>query len=115
MIVGILLVSGCLDTTQPEEEQIIASNDPQERCIEICRDLLINPNPTIDMNSGTCLSEVADIDWNIEDWACDIAHEPRKDIDNHAVYQCQKFRKELVNNFVEISPNCELIRIGKVE
>ena len=101
----VFLVSGCLNSSE-ETEQTIAT-DPQERCVEVCREQIA---AGVDLNIGPCLSENKELDWNIENWACDVAHEPRKEIDKHSLNQCQEFRKENVAHFVEVTPNCEFIR-----
>jgi hypothetical protein len=106
-IVCIILVSGCTQIVPSEDVVRIPSTDPQERCIEICRDQIAND---VELSNGPCLSEVEELNWNIDDWVCDVAHSPRKLIDNNAQYQCQAFRKEQVNHFIEVTPNCEFIR-----
>jgi len=108
IIISIFLLSGCTEPpTTDNGGDATPSTDPQERCIELCRDQIADG---IDMNSGPCLSETSGLSWEIEDWACDIAHYPRKTIDDNAINQCQKYRKEQVNHFVEVTPNCEFIR-----
>jgi hypothetical protein len=107
-VISIILVSGCTTTTNDGPQQTNTNSiDPQERCIELCRNQILS---NVDMSSGPCLSEDKELDWSIEDWACDVAHEPRKDIDKHSINQCQEFRKENVAHFVEVTPNCEFIR-----
>ncbi|MBT3582681.1 hypothetical protein HN924_02040 [Candidatus Woesearchaeota archaeon] len=106
-IVFIMLVSGCTEAPNINEVPSAATTDAQLRCVELCREQITTG---IDMSMGPCLSEIADVDWDFEDWVCDVAHHPRKITDNNAQYQCQAYRKEEVAHFVEVSPNCEFIR-----
>ena len=105
-IVCIFLASGCIETAT-DNGTTAPSTDPQERCVEVCKEQLL---AGVELNMGPCLSESSGVSWEIEDWACDVAHEPRKDIDENSRYQCQKYRKEEVSHFVEVTPNCEFIR-----
>jgi hypothetical protein len=112
VILFIFLASGCIGDEETNSENTILSSDPQEACIELCRQQIMNG---VDLSLGPCLSENVNLAWEIDDWACDVAHEPRKDIDNNALNQCQKVRKEEITNFIEVSPNCEFIRKGTTE
>jgi len=101
----VFLVSGCLNSSE-ETEQTIAT-DPQERCVEVCREQIA---AGVDLNIGPCLSEKRDVEWNIDDWSCDVAHQPKEIADDTSLNQCQDYRKKTVTHFVEVSPNCEFIR-----
>jgi hypothetical protein len=105
-IISVILVSGCTQPNVPEDPTPV-STDSQERCIELCREQIANG---IDLSNGPCLSETDGLDWDIDDWVCDVAHEPRKLIDDNALHQCQEYRKERAAHFVEVTPNCEFIR-----
>jgi hypothetical protein len=104
-IMIVFMVSGCLNNSEEIEQTI--STDPQERCVEVCRDQIA---AGVDLNIGPCLSETNGVEWNIEDWSCDVVHQPREIIDDTSLHQCQEYRKENTNHFVEVSPNCEFIR-----
>jgi hypothetical protein len=106
MIIGVVAISGCLNGSGDGDGDTI-STDPQERCIQVCREKL---QAGINLNEGPCLSEDSDVDWDVEDWACDVAHNPRKNIDNSAINQCQRWRTQKVTHFVEVTPNCEFIQ-----
>lgn len=58
-----------------------------------------------DMNTGPCLAEEI-----VEGWACDVAHNPREDIDNDPANQCQSFRDGQVTHFVELDQSGVLIK-----
>jgi hypothetical protein len=104
-IIMVFLVSGCLNNSEDMEQTI--STDPQERCIEVCRDQIASD---AELHLGPCLSEKQGVEWNVDNWACDVAHQPREIIDDTSLNQCQEYRKERVEHFVEVSPNCEFIR-----
>ena len=106
-IICIMLVSGCTEAPNINEVPSAATTDPELRCVELCREQIAAGN---ELSVGPCLSEIPDVNWDIEDWVCDVAHYPRKITDNNAQYQCQAYRKEIAAHFVEVSPNCEFIR-----
>ncbi len=100
--IGILLVSGCV---APESAKY---KDPAELakayCILMCQQYDYDDKP-----SGPCISE-RHTEWNVDDWVCDIAHSPREEIDNLPENQCQEFIEGRAHHFVEVTPDCELIR-----
>lgn len=73
-----------------------------EKCVEKCRDAVKN---NVDLSNGPCLSN------NIADgYVCDVAHNPREDIDNLKENQCNEFGKTR-HHFVEVDENCNIIRV----
>lgn len=50
-----------------------------------------------DMASGPCLSGEI-----IPDWVCDVAHNPREDLDNDPANQCAAYRDGGARHFVEL-------------
>jgi len=58
-----------------------------------------------DMSAGPCLSEEI-----VDDWACDVAHNPRQAIDDQAANQCQSYRDGRVSHFVELDQSGNLIK-----
>ena len=48
-----------------------------------------------DMSSGPCLSGEI-----VEDWACDIVHDPREDVDDLPANQCQTYIDGEVSHYV---------------
>jgi hypothetical protein len=58
-----------------------------------------------DFSSGPCISEEV-----IDDWAADVAHDPRQDIDNQPENQCRSYRDGETHHFVELDPDGNLIR-----
>jgi len=60
-----------------------------------------------DLSKGPCLSESLP---GISDWAVDIAHDPRRPVDDQPAYQCESVRDGDTNHFVELTPDGQLIR-----
>jgi len=84
-----------------------------ELCQNLCyyaKDLLAKENKTLD---SQCLSEMPQLVkyWPYTNWVCDVAHNPRKPEDNLPQNQCKMFLRGWAKNFVEVSPNCTIIRI----
>lgn len=59
----------------------------------------------VNLDSGPCLSEEI-----IPDWCVDVAHEPRRPIDNLPQNQCRTYRIGRVHHFVELDSNGNVIR-----
>ena len=105
------------NTNQNDEKRIVYQM--AEACQSLCyyvRDLLEKENKTLD---SQCLSELPQLVkyWPYTDWVCDVAHSPRKPEDNLKQNQCKMFLRGIAKNFVEVSPNCTIIRVyynGKV-
>ncbi|MEM5871409.1 MAG: hypothetical protein QW051_00890 [Candidatus Aenigmatarchaeota archaeon] len=100
LIIGILAVAGCIQReikTTPKEELA------REKCIELC----LKANR--DLSNGPCLSD-DNIEWNIEDWVCDVAHSPRESVDNQPENQCKAYREGKAHHFVEVNPECKFIK-----
>ena len=58
-----------------------------------------------DFSSGPCLSSEI-----IPDWACDVAHNPREEVDNNPENQCSAFREGKAHHFVELDTEGNLIK-----
>ena len=90
-----------------------------EACRNLClyaKDLLAQQNKSL---NSECLSEIPLLIsyWPYENWVCDVVHVPRQEIDNLPQNQCKSFLSGKAKNFVEVSPNCTIVRIyynGKV-
>ena len=59
----------------------------------------------VDFANGPCIAEEV-----IDDWAVDIAHDPRQDVDNQPENQCRSYRDGDTHHFVELDPDGNLIR-----
>lgn len=87
-----LVVNGCANQNKTTAIQ---------KCVNLCKE-----KQDINMSNGPCLSN------NItSDWVCDIAHNPRQDIDNLPENQCEAFRQGKAHHFVELDENCNIIRV----
>jgi hypothetical protein len=45
-----------------------------------------------------------------ENWVADVAHDPRRDVDDDPANQCSAYREGEADHFVELDPDGELIR-----
>jgi hypothetical protein len=59
----------------------------------------------VDMTAGPCLAEEI-----IPDWAVDVAHSPRQEVDNLPQNQCRSWQEGRVHHFVELDPEGNVIR-----
>ncbi|MGA7670632.1 MAG: hypothetical protein WBW04_09430 [Nitrolancea sp.] len=60
-----------------------------------------------DFSSGPCIAEQLP---TLPDWSADVAHNPRKPIDDQPSNQCQDYRQGKTHHFVELDPDGNLIR-----
>ena len=59
----------------------------------------------IDFSKGPCLSQAI-----IPNWVCDVAHNPREDVDDKLENQCSAFREGKAEHFVELDLGGNLIK-----
>ena len=101
-LLAILLISGCTSG--------ISSSDPVERAKQMCIDECnLEKNKGTYLEDGPCLTDI-NARWNVDDWVCDVAHDPRQEVDNMNANQCTEYREGEATHFVEVTPDCELIR-----
>ena len=114
VLIAILLVSGCTQSDfEPQETidedfiDITPMNEIELGCIAMCLEQI---NLGADLSNGPCL--VNDIGENPEGefWVCDVAHDPRQDVDNNPNNQCEDYRLGLATHFVEVDEECNVIR-----
>jgi hypothetical protein len=89
----LLLLVGC---AAPVADNLL------DECVHACEEAL-----PADLESGPCLLDPMHSDSS---WVCDVAHEPRLDVDNAPENQCSAYRQGRAMHFIELSPRCELIR-----
>jgi hypothetical protein len=99
-------IAGCgkkvgTPTNNAETKQITA----EAICQQTCQLAIISGQ---DLSAGPCLLNP---DPENPDWVCDVAHNPRQAIDNIPANQCPAFAGGQAHHFVEISPDCQLIKI----
>lgn len=92
-----ILFSGCTQQTQSPDLTEKAKNE----CITLCE---MAKTGGTDLSKGPCLSNAI-----IEDWVCDIAHNPRQAVDNDSANQCSEFG-HASHHFIELDPNCNFIK-----
>jgi hypothetical protein len=95
-----LLVPGCGGSDVSDQEQaraIRAANQEYDKAVAEGERL----------DSGPCIAEELP---GMPSWVADIAHDPRKDIDDKPENQCQRYRDGEASHFVELTPEGELIR-----
>ncbi|MFH8132534.1 MAG: hypothetical protein QW321_02935 [Candidatus Aenigmatarchaeota archaeon] len=73
----------------------------KEACIQACMEAKAQE---MNLNDGPCLSNKI-----IENWVCDVAHNPREPVDDIKENQCPEYGKTAFH-FVEVDPNCNFIR-----
>lgn len=105
-----LLLSGCTTivykaeppSAQTAENPTAETLSEENICISACK--LAKARGDIDR--GPCLLNPIEN----TDWVCDVAHQPRTEIDNQAENQCSAFREGKARHFVEVDTNCNLIK-----
>ena len=101
VLAEVILFSGCIGQKQTE----VSDKEKAElACTEECNN---NLEKGTDLNSGPCLMNPMS---NLPDWICDVAHEPRQDVDDDQKNQCSAFSEGKAHHFVEVDINCNLIK-----
>jgi hypothetical protein len=96
-----------VETGEAEEQTYAGSTGegepmrPRDACVVLCEQRL---SEGMDLSDGPCLSNSI-----AEDWVCDVAHSPRKQVDNDPENQCSEYGKG-AKHFVEVSPKCKYLR-----
>jgi hypothetical protein len=62
----------------------------------------------VDFSRGPCLANP--LPPPSADWVADVAHEPRRDVDDDPANQCSAYREGEAEHFVELDPDGRLIR-----
>lgn len=104
-----LLLSGCAEvnkeiTPQPAVAEEDETLSVAEFCIKACEGAKAEGRT---LEHGPCLLNPMPINT---DWVCDVAHYPRQQVDNRIEYQCSAFRGGAASHFVEVNPECKLIK-----
>ena len=95
----LLLVAGCMsgdDDDDADQDRAIAEAE------RVYAELKASGT---DFSNGPCIAEEV-----IDDWAVDVAHDPREDVDNLPENQCRSYREGETHHFVELDPDGNLIR-----
>lgn len=94
LVLLILVSSGCVQNQQAPDSQNVLD------CIKACQ-------AAKNLESGPCL---LDPEPENKNWVCDVAHDPRQDVDNLPENQCKAYLNGTAQHFVEVTTNCKLIR-----
>ena len=95
---ALLLFTACMDDD--------ASADDREQAIAEAQRVYAEKRAEgVDFTDGPCIAEEV-----IDDWAVDIAHDPRQEVDDRPENQCQSYRDGDTHHFVELDPDGNLIR-----
>ena len=100
-MVVLLFITGC---KEPDKGPV--DIDTQTEAIMMCERLCDVFSG--DLRKGPCISNNV-----IPNWACDVVHQPRTEDDNLSENQCRSIADGMVDNLIEINPNCEFIRVAK--
>lgn len=106
LLLAVALISGCTQTPSGEEGTNTISDLARAECIQLCQNAF---NRGQDLSRGPCLSD-DNPGWDINDWACDVAHSPRQEMDNDPANQCREYREGRAGHFVELDPECNPIK-----
>jgi len=101
LLILLVFLSGCVTSeNKPDLEKL------KESCISAC---VNERNKGTNLSNGPCLLNPMSEN---NDWVCDIAHDPREDVDNLIENQCSAFRDGRATHFIEVTPDCKFIRSG---
>lgn len=115
LLIIILVGFGCKDKSQDREENPGYITETVERKEETaeqmaiiqCQELFqLKMAEGVDMSPGPCLSN--DL---IPDWVCDVAHNPRQEMDNDPDNQCSAFEEKKAHHFVELDQSGQVIQV----
>jgi type II secretory pathway pseudopilin PulG len=99
VVSAVLLVGGCGGVDEAEREAAIAA----ARAVYEKERLAGR-----DFSRGPCLANP--LPPPAENWVVDVAHEPRRAVDDEPANQCFAYREDRAEHFVELDPNGDLIR-----
>ena len=100
LLAAFLLFFGCAAQQLPPEMA-----GAMDACLSQCQaQMLAGAN----LSYGPCLLDPIP---DYPGWVCDVAHSPRQPQDNLTQNQCSSFLNGTSRHFVEVSPDCALIRV----
>lgn len=73
-------------------------------CIQLCKNEITKD---ADISSGPCIGNPI---AGLQNWVCDVAHNPRQPVDNKSENQCSAFRDGKAKHFIEVDENCGFIK-----
>ncbi len=105
LVIGLAISSGCV--SQGGEPPV--GNGPEDakaKCIYLCQ---FEKASGTDLSEGPCLSD-DNPDWEVGNWVCDVAHDPRQDVDDSPENQCEEYISGQAQHFVEVDAECNFIK-----
>lgn len=122
LIIILLLVSGCgqqqSQPLQPEKPPLdtsklnmaIESQLAMQKAVKVYQQAIADK---VDLTDGPCLSNelFGNKDYPETLWVLDIAHNPREEIDDLPENQCSAFSEGKAENFIELDPDGNLIKL----
>jgi hypothetical protein len=105
-LVSLVLLSGCVSQPGPSGQNQTQVPEYVQMCLNSCNNTR-NAGDFAALELGVCLLDRIPIE---PDWVCDVAHSPRQPVDDNPNNQCQSYLKGETKHFVEVSPECKLIR-----
>jgi hypothetical protein len=98
LVAAVLLLTGCGGGT---------SDEGRSAAIAAAKDAYAKAKAQgVDFDRGPCLGLVK------PGWVADVAHDPRRDVDDRPENQCAAYRSGEADHFVELDPEGRLIRTG---
>ncbi|MBN2102015.1 MAG: hypothetical protein JW716_04045 [Candidatus Aenigmarchaeota archaeon] len=101
VMIALVFVAGCVES-ESAGNKAYSRDEALAACQELCKN---SKAAGLDLSDGPCLSNQV-----VRDWVCDIAHNPRQNVDNVAENQCQSFLKQEAHHFIELDENCNFIQ-----
>ncbi|MFH1239648.1 MAG: hypothetical protein V1672_00350 [Candidatus Diapherotrites archaeon] len=110
IIAAVLILFSLLLFTDFFNYPTVEKLSTQDAAVKMCRDLCeLKISDGGDLSAGPCIGNPIQ---EMPNYVCDIAHNPRTEIDNLPENQCSAFRENNAEYFIELDENCELIKIG---
>lgn len=91
-----LLLPQLLEPEEADSETIALAQAAYRRAVE----------RGVDMERGPCLGVIK------EGWVADVAHDPRRPVDDERENQCEPYRSGEADHFVELDPQSRYIGSG---
>ena len=96
LLLAVLVLGGCGGGAEADEQTINLAKNAYARA----------KARGVDMSPGPCLGVIKD------GWVADVAHDPRREVDDQPANQCEAYRSGEADHFVELDPEGEFIRSG---
>lgn len=95
---------GCTGTSSEKTVGGSATADIEGECVSLCQ---LELQRGTDLSNGPCIGNPLKAD---SEWVCDVAHDPREEVDNLQENQCSAFREGKATHFVEVDASCRVIK-----